>query len=360
MERDRTVERELTREEKANFRICITADHVRRKIPGCENLLSNYDLDLEGDWWTEIVPLDVIERMKKDLRHYVHRWLRRSTEQEILPVVDELNPSCKQVLYHLVRQQYKGLFAPGNQALPNRIVVPSLFSLLSSRSEKYMKIKQQYGLTTMTLEGVVPHARDAKVLIALSQIRKRKKLDDSYILSTTYGEMLRELGHRCQNEGLIRALQHSLTRLGGCILTIDHARGTKSEYWYAGTILHWAESRQNQLTVQLDKKFLEMYDTGYVRMPEREAFYKLSDKAGLIYLYLQRQKEFNQGGRLNPVNLYSLAGNSGLAPDPDLPKSQKRRHVIAALEQLSQSGFAGKLQYRITGDQIDITSKREK
>ena len=129
MERDRTVEGELTKEEKANFRIRITADHVRRKIPDCENILANYDLDLEGDWWTEIVPIDVMERMKKDLRHYVHRWLRRSTEQEILQVVDEVNPSCKQVLYHLVRQQYKGLFAPGNQALPNRNIQNTPFHI---------------------------------------------------------------------------------------------------------------------------------------------------------------------------------------------------------------------------------------
>ena len=120
--------------------------------------------------------------------------------ERILQVVDELKPSCKHVLYHLVRQQYKGLFAPENQALPNRILAPSLFSLLSSRNEKYMKIKRQYGLTTQTLEGVVPHARDAKVLVALSQIRKRKKLDHSYMLTTTYGEMLKVLGHRCHNE----------------------------------------------------------------------------------------------------------------------------------------------------------------
>ena len=206
----------------------------------------------------------------------------------------------------------------------------------------------------------MPHARDAKVLVALLQVRKRKKLNRSnrsYILTTTYGEMLREQGHRCQNQDLIRALQRSLTRLAGCVLTIDH--GTKDRHWYAGSIVHWAEGKQDKLTVGLDEKFLEMYDKGWVRMPERKAFFKLPDKAILLYLYLQRQKEFNQRGRLNPVNVYSLAENSGLAPDPKLPKSQKRRHVTAALEQLSQSGFAGKLRYRIKHDQIEISSTRE-
>lgn len=359
MERNRTDNKgEPTREEKANFRICITVETVRHKIPGCENLLSNYDLDLEGDWWTQMVPLDLVERLKKDLRKQVNRWLHRSSEQEILQVVDQLNSSCKQVLYHLVHRQYQGLFAPEHQTLPNPIVVPSIFSLQNSRSKTYKTIKRQYGLTTMTLEGVKPQARDAKVLVALLEVRKRKKLNRSYILTTTYGEMLREQGHPCQNEDLIRALQRSLTRLAGCVLTIDY--GTKDKHWYAGSIVHWAEGKQDKLTVGLDEKFLEMYDNGYVRMPERKAFYKLSDKAGLIFLYLQRQREFNQNGRLHPVNVYSLAENSGLAPDPDLPKAEKRRRVTTALEQLSQSGFDGKLRYQITGNQIHITTPKKK
>ena len=355
-----------------------TIRRVSEEIPDFEKL--------EEDWsWLGGEDLghdlsDETRDLHRAFKKALNRWLHRTSEEEILETKGRLDTETLKVFRRLARPEYEGLWQPPNQDIPNRLCVPSPFFLVNRRQSKLthgemITTTRQYGKTKLTLSGPVLQFHDAQVMVAVIQFKNRIKLHMAKPIEVQYNKtrIPKTVVLRVENglAGLAKemnksnpwsrstqkAICNSLDRLVAFKFTL-----TTPSHVTIGHFLNrvdWDKDESKELVLQFDRQFLELYNEGFQQIKQLEAYYQLPNKAGLLFHYVNPQREFNQGGRLNAISIKKLCHISGLdGGNSDLENYKLVNRVREAAKELHERGMIGK--YSVTDKKFVILKNKHK
>jgi|GEM_PF-2116584 len=342
-----------------------TIDQVSQKIPGCESLCSDYE-----DYWTPGVAKDVreqeLEDIRRDVKLKVHLWLKRTPAEQIILVVKSLHPAARIYLCQLVRAAFKGFFEFDYKGLPNAVVVPSTFPVMK-RTKKTAELIplerpliRKYGETTVTISGHTTKSEDGQLAFALLLLMRQKKpifTEKNITFQTSLTELANTmLKSNPYHEPTRKVIWNGLRRLRSVVLDIAKFRKINR---YIGGILDGArkleEDKNGEITVYLDRVFVELIDEGFVKLVPRILF-NLNPTETNLYEFLMHQKTFNQFGYLNKISMMKVWDYAGLAGIDDKPqaKSYIRSRLKKGLDGLKAKSVIQ--SYSLKGDQLEVFS----
>ena len=339
-------------------RLLTTAEYLSRNVPGCDTLQEEFDF-ADGRLWAGPLDDDIAGKLRTSVRKRLNSWLRKADKAEILKVRSRLNPACFGVIRDCIHIGFRGFFEHSGQAIPNALAAPSPFLLLNRNDDARAgdrPLIRQYGKTTMRIGGALLHAEDLGLTVALNLIRNRSKVritEKNAAFKTSLIEIAKEL--RKGNpyaRSTKEAIRRGLERLRSCVLTLINKGG----HFYIGGILDGAllVGDGDDLTIYMDRTFINLFDAGFVSIEDHDEFFRLSPKAQLVLIYLRRQKTFNTTRRLTAVSIAKVADYSGLSGGTiHRPEWEKGRRVAGALDELRHYGLVG--PYAIEDGKLKIS-----
>lgn len=339
-------------------RLLTTAEYLSRNVPCCYTLREEFDFDYGGLWE---FPLDddMARKLRTSVRKRLNSWLRKADEAEILKLRNRLDPACVRAMRNYIHIGFRGFFEHSGQAIPHALAAPSPFLLLhrSDAQTTNRSLIRQYGETTMKIGGVLLHAEDLALTVALNFIRNRSKVritEKNVTFKTSLTEIAKEMRKgNPYSRTTKEAIHCGLKRLRGCGLTLTNKRGD----FYIGGILDGALHIEdgNDLTIYMDRIFINLFDAGYVSISDRDEFFSLTPKGQLLLTYIKRQQTYNEAGYLLAVSIAKVADHSGLSGAKiDCPEWMKRHRVDDAADELHQRGIIG--SYKIEDGKLTISS----
>ncbi len=355
--RERLGANETKRRKKKLMKMLATAEAVGRKIPGCKHLIYRYKeyWNPMWDYLDENEENECIEEVKNDIKRSVAIWIKKTSENEIIPIIDKLHPVTRKALSNIMTLRYQNFFRFEFIEIPNELAAPTPFLCINRNLGNWITLTSplilNYGSTEIVIKGVGLCSYDGKVTMASLQLRKKKKCNITK-KNISYITSLVEIAKTLQksnpwSETVLDAIWNSLERLRGVVITITNSNGNRQLGGIIDGATELEEDNYRHLEIFLDRTLITMLEEGCASL-DPDIYFNLSPKATNLYQFLQRQKSFNRKGTLSNISIEKIYKYSGLGGfnRVHVPLSVIRYELRQTLDKLIEVGVVKKYEIK--------------
>jgi hypothetical protein len=356
-------------------RLPATIYNLRDYIPGCKDLYDEHEEDKARLY-------DDPSSLLEDFRELILQWLHETSDKEIIATVSPIHPAAKIFVHSILPKKYRRFFRVSSPAgIPNDFVAPTPFLVMRHREGINQKmidgsvvrwfpippgtsLNLKYGKTRMQVRGTALEARDMVVTLALFLLAEKKvepPYADPICFETDHAELAKTMCAKNPRDPTIhKANWGSLWRLHEVHIDFKNKKGGFVFGGILNKLKRLEEDSAGNIGIYLDRDFYELINDGFVRPPDLRAFFKLPSKERNLYMYLMRQKSFNQLGRLYGIDVrkvYRTAGLGGIHPG-----RKSMAHINRTLKR-TLTGLQEKnllVDFSLKDDKVEIVSKKRK
>ena len=257
---------------------------------------------------------EIIPEIQEAIICVIEDWANSLNKINFMALINDIektNHSAYIQIISILPDKFKRLFRtkkvfPGGQ-LPIELCCPIPFFPYERKLGERVYLKQpivrNYGEIKIEIHNILCKPDDLKCYVALNQILKDNPedlyiYDDHIFFRTTYTDIAKELGYNNPwDSSLHEQIRRKLERL--CDMRIRLK--TKKMNKYSSLLLDTCELEEDSsftIKIAMSKMFLDLMQLQFIGFDEKE-LYQLTGKLVNLYIYLNRDKNFNKNGFFN-------------------------------------------------------------